>query len=168
MMHIDRRDSLSLSQIHLSRLREFFWGNITGPPFSVIHEPRSAGLMEEILKDYYKWTLTSYKKGYNSTYRGYTYRYNWWDPTLYTAWNLECEDYFPFGARHVSFGYFLKEKNDILLMEDIIKPVDMQNIGLAVLCDRFLVGGFNPFEKYAPQIGSFPQVGTWPEIKGES
>ena len=45
-------------------------------------------------------------------------------------------------------------------MEDIIKPVDMQNIGLAVLCDPFLVGGFNPFEKYAPQIGSFPQVGT--------
>ena len=25
--------------------------------------------------------------------------------------------------------------------------------------DRFLVGGFNPFEKYARQIGSFPQVG---------
>ena len=23
----------------------------------------------------------------------------------------------------------------------------------------FLVGGFNPFEKYARQIGSFPQVG---------
>ena len=25
---------------------------------------------------------------------------------------------------------------------------------------RYLVGGFNPFEKYARQMGSFPQVGV--------
>ena len=25
---------------------------------------------------------------------------------------------------------------------------------------NFLVGGFNPFEKYVRQIGSFPQVGV--------
>ena len=27
-------------------------------------------------------------------------------------------------------------------------------------CYDLLVGGFNPFEKYARQIGSFPQVGV--------
>jgi len=26
--------------------------------------------------------------------------------------------------------------------------------------ENYLVGGFNPFEKYARQIGSFPQVGV--------
>ena len=28
-------------------------------------------------------------------------------------------------------------------------------------CNRLLVGGFNPSEKYARQIGSFPQFSWW-------
>ena len=137
--------SLSNSSIKAARV---FWGKHHGAPVLSFHEPRSAGLMEEILKDYYKVDPYQVTRKVITPLIGVIHiDITGGDPTLYTAWNLRVWRLFSVWGPASFFWLFFERVNDILLMEDIIKPVDMQNIGLAVLCDRFLVGGFNPFEK---------------------
>ena len=48
----------------------------------------------------------------------------------------------------------------LLLQKHRLNMLEQVDVKLIVTLFVFLVGGFNPFEKYARQIGSLPQVGV--------
>ena len=70
----------------------------------------------------------------------------------------------PFTGAYALGGEVGCQHQDTLPAE---KPGDSRSIGFSFEWKKYisltginLVGGFNPSEKYAPQIGSFPQVGV--------